>query len=208
MIVVGVTGNMGSGKTTVSRMLRDMGAEVVDADQLAREIVQPHRPAWRELVAEFGSSILREDGTIDRRRLARMVFADAERLRRLNEITHPRIIEEIDARIRAARRRGDTRVLVIDAPLIIEAGMVSMVDRIWLVRADQEVRMQRLLQRGEYTRSEIRDRLRAQMPENEQLRYADAVIDNSGCIEETRRQVRALWEELCKEIERKDGPDA
>ncbi|MEW6723479.1 MAG: dephospho-CoA kinase [Bacillota bacterium] len=197
MLVVGLTGGIASGKSTVSRILRQLGAEIIDADRVVKEIERPGTEVWRELVAEFGEGILRKDGSINRKRLARLAFPDPARLKRLNEIVHPRAIQLCQERLEEARRRHRRPpLLVLDAPLLIEANMTHMVDEVWVVAVGRETQIQRLIDRDHLSREEALHRLQAQMPLEEKLKYADRVIDTSGSLEETEKQVRGVWGEV------------
>ncbi|MCL6450142.1 MAG: dephospho-CoA kinase [Acetobacteraceae bacterium] len=196
MLVIGLTGGIASGKSTVSQMLRQLGAEVIDSDLVARQVIEPESPAWRELVEEFGRFILNRDGTINRRRLGGLVFGHPGRLRRLNQITHPRILARVRGLVEEARRRDGDRVLVIDAPLLIEVGMQSLVDQVWVVMVDPETQVKRLMARDRFTFQEALNRLSAQLPLEEKARQAHAVIDNRGGVEETRAQILRLWQAI------------
>lgn len=198
MLVVGLTGGIASGKSTVSRLLRGLGAEVVDTDTVAHEVVLPGTEGWAQVVSAFGDDILRPDGTINRRLLGRKVFPDPAAVKRLNAIIHPRVIRVCEERIAAARRRAGTQqhILVIDAPLLIEAGMAGMVDEVWVVRVDEQTQLCRLMERDKFSFNEAIARVHAQMPLSEKLKHADRVIDNSGTRESTENQIRALWAEL------------
>jgi dephospho-CoA kinase len=207
MRVIGLTGGIASGKSTVSYMLRELGAEVIDADLVAKEVIEPGTDAWRELVSEFGPLILNRDRSINRRRLGRLVFGDPNRVKRLNALTHPRIVSRIAGRIAAARAAaaaaaprgpGETRVLVVDAPLLIEAGMTALVDQVWVVVVDSDTQVKRLMARDHFTFQEALNRLSAQMPPEEKARLADVVIDNRGPVERTRAQVLDLWRGLVR----------
>lgn len=195
MILIGLTGGIASGKSTISKMLKELGAEVIDADLVAREVIQPRSAAWREMVEAFGKGILNDDRTINRRRLGSLVFPDPKAVERLNAITHPRILKRIQERVEEARRRG-VRVLVIDAPLLIEAGMVPMVDEVWVVKVDPDTQITRLMARDHFTFQEALNRLNSQMPLEEKLKYAHRVIDNKGTPEETRAEVTRIWNDL------------
>ncbi len=196
MKVVGITGNIGAGKTTVARMFERLGARLIDADQVAREVVRPGTPAWEEILEEFGDEVLRCDGTIDRKRLAAVVFRDETKRRKLMCITHPRIIESIRHALERMRSEG-VEVAVVEAALIVEGrGLMEMLDALVVVTADEETQIERLLRNRGLTREEAVLRLKAQMPAEEKARHATYVIDNSGTPEETERRVRAVWEEL------------
>lgn len=195
MVLIGLTGGIASGKSTISKMLKELGAEVIDADLVAREVIQPRSAAWREMVEAFGKGILNDDRTINRRRLGNVVFPDPKAVEKLNSITHPRIIRRIEDRIEDARKRG-INVLVIDAPLLIESGMVPMVDEVWVVMVDPDTQISRLMTRDHFTFQEAINRLNSQMPLEEKLRYAHRVINNKGTPEETRAEVVRGWNDV------------
>ncbi|MBI1921395.1 MAG: dephospho-CoA kinase [Geobacter sp.] len=193
MRVIGLTGGIASGKSTVARLLEQLGAKVIDADQLARETVRPGQPAYEEIVREFGAAILAPDGTINRKALGGIVFADPAARRRLETITHPaigRLAEEYLARYRASSEK----VVFYMAPLLIEAGVTSRVEEIWVVYADPETQVQRVMARDSVSRDEALQRLAAQMPMHEKVRFGRVVIDNTGTLEELEMQVSEVWE--------------
>lgn len=196
MIIVGLTGGIASGKSVVARMLARKGALVLDADAIARDLVAPGTPAWREIVDWLGKSMLLGDGSIDRARLGKLVFDDAAARQKLNAIVHPRVGQELAARTHAIRRRNPGAVLVYDVPLLIEAGMQQLVDRVLLVYVTPEIQLQRLQRRDKLTRDEALARVNAQMPLAEKKNYAHTVIDNNGTIRQTARQVQRFWADL------------
>jgi len=199
MKVVGLTGGIASGKSFVSRILASCGAVVVDADRLAREVVEPGEPAYREIVEHFGDGVLMPDGTLDRKALGRIVFADPASRAELERITHPAIAERAARRVEEERGRG-TRVVFYAVPLLIEAGLVSTVDEVWLVTVDTETQLERLMKRDAVPREEALLKISAQMPLDEKIAYADVVIDNNGAREETERRVRDAWENLLERL--------
>ncbi len=199
MKVIGLTGGIASGKSTVAGVLEELGAAVIDADQLAREVVAPGMPAYAAIVARFGASILNPDRTIDRKALGRIVFADPEARRRLESITHPAIRARADERLAELRQTG-TPVVFYMAALLIEAGASSRVDEIWVVYADRETQLERLTHRDNIGRDEALQRLAAQMPMDEKKTYGAVVIDNRGTPEETERQVRQAWEQEMRKL--------
>lgn len=194
MQVIGLTGGIASGKSTVARILERLGAVIIDADLLSRETVLPGTPAHEAIVAEFGTGILLPDATINRKALGRIIFASPEARRRLEAITHPAIARLAEERI-AEARRSDGPVTFYVAPLLIEAGAANRVDDIWVVYADRETQIARLTERDHIRREEAEQRLAAQIPMEEKAAYGSAVIDNRGTPEETERQVTALWKE-------------
>lgn len=176
MLLVGLTGGVATGKTTVARAFRDCGAYVIDADVLAREVVQPGKPAWKDIVKAFGARVLQPDRTLDRAALARIVFRDARKLRRLGRIIHPRVAR-LQARLTREIARKDPRAVIIyDAPVLIEAGAHRRMDRIVVVAADQQTQIARLVKRNGLTRAEALRRVRSQLPLSTKLRLADTVI--------------------------------
>ncbi len=188
--LIGLTGGIATGKSTVSRMLRTAGVPVVDADEVARSVVRPGLPAHREIVACFGQGVLQPDGTIDRERLGRLVFSDRAALARLNAITHPAIEAEIAAQV--ARLQGPNRPVVVDIPLLFEVGDPETYDEVVLVYVDRETQIQRLMARDGLTRTDAVQRLQAQLPIETKVARADRIIDNRGTLDQTRAQVSAL----------------
>ncbi|MFZ3208886.1 MAG: dephospho-CoA kinase [Geobacteraceae bacterium] len=197
MKVIGLTGGIASGKNTVARMLESRGAAVIDADQLAREVVAPGEPALESIIDTFGAKFINHDGTLDRSALGKLVFADPIARLRLEAITHPAIRRMAYERLASLRRAG-APVVVYMAALIVEANAASRVDEIWVVWVDRETQIKRLMQRDGINREEALQRLAAQMPMEERRRYGKVIIDNSGPLSETERQVREAWErEIC-----------
>ena len=191
--VIGLTGGIGSGKSTVAKMLAEKGAVVVDADRLAREVVAPGQPAFEKIVETFGRGVLRPDGTLDRKALGEIVFRDPEARRRLEAITHPRIAERAQQELEAARSRG-APVAVYEAALLVEKGLGDAFDGLVVVTTDPKTQVDRILARDGLSREEALARIAAQLPLEEKAKAATWVIDNSGSLAETRRQVDALWE--------------
>lgn len=191
-LLVGLTGGIASGKTTVSRQLAALGCEVIDADLLAREAVAPGEPAWQRVVETFGPEVLLPDGTLDRRRLGALVFADPARRRALEAIVHPEVAARRQARLDALAARGFDGLVVQDAALLVEVGGAASVDRLVVVYATREVQVERLMRRDGLDRAEAECRIAAQLPLAEKVRLAHYVVDNSGSLEETEAQVRAV----------------
>jgi dephospho-CoA kinase len=191
MTVLGLTGGIGSGKTMVGEMFAQLGAEIIDADQLAREVVEPGQPALHEIVERFGPDILDAGGRLDRGKLGRIVFADAAARMALNALTHPRIRERMEAAVSARKDRQG--VLILDIPLLFENARTALVEKVIVVWVDPETQLHRLLERGGLTAEEARMRIAAQMPLDQKRGLADHVIDNGGSPAETRRQVEAIY---------------
>lgn len=195
MRVVGLTGGIASGKSTVSKLLRGLGAVVIDADLVARRIVEPDRRAWRRIVGRFGPEILLPDRTLDRKRLADLIFRSASERRFLNRVTHPPIYWEI---LRSLARHWwmKTPVVVVDAALLFETPLRLFLKPIVVVYVDPETQLERLVRRDGIGREEALRKIRSQMPLEEKRNRADYVIDNSGSLERTEQQVIDLWRAL------------
>ena len=198
MLIVGLTGGVASGKTAVSRVLREEGAYIIDADQIARELVQPHKPAWNELVRAFGKEILQEDGSIHRRKLADKVFTDPEQKKALNQILHPRIEEEMDRRTKEIGQKDPEAIVVIDAPLLVELGVYRKVDQLIVITSTQMQQMERLKERDGRSPEEALRLFSSQMPVEEKVKLADFVIRNEGSLEETKKRAKEVFKELKK----------
>lgn len=195
MYQIGLTGGIASGKSAVSRHLSLLGAPVVDADAIAHAVVAPEQPAWRDIVAYFGSEILTAAGSINRRYLGDIVFSDAAKRQRLESITHPAIWRQVQTEVKAIADGGH-RIVVLDVPLLLETGWDRMVDAVWLVYIDRQTQIQRLMARDNLTQQQAKARIASQMSLEAKKQRADAVIDNSGSPEDTQLQVEALWNSL------------
>jgi dephospho-CoA kinase len=194
MLLVGLTGGIGSGKSTVSRMLADRGAVVIDADDLARRAVEPGSPGLEKVVEAFGPGVRAADGSLDREAVAAKVFADPEARRKLESITHPEVFrlygEEID------RYRGTDRIVVFDAPLIVETGAADGFDLLIVVSASEDAQVRRLMADRAMNEQAARERIASQLPLEDKVRVADVVIRNDGAVEDLVPQVDALWAQL------------
>ncbi len=195
MKVLGVTGTVGSGKSTVCRMLEQMGCPVIDADLEAHMTYRRGTRPWRAIVAAFGEEILESSGDIDRTALGRIVFMNPEARERLNAIVHPATRRRVTRRLGRLRALGHTWAAV-EATLLIEAGWRSLVDRLWVVAAPTEAVVERLGHNRGQSEQETLARLTAQMPAQERMEYADDIIYNDGTLEDLRERVRALWRDL------------
>lgn len=204
MTVAGLTGGIASGKTTVARMFAEEGAHVIDIDEISRFVVEPHKPAWQDIVGYFGETLLRDDGTVDRNRLGRIVFADPIKRKKLERMVHPRILKEYEERLRTIIKKNRQAVVIADVPLLMEIDMQHWFEKVILVYIPPESQIMRLVQRNGLSQQAARDRLNSQMPIEEKVRRADFVIDNRGSLEETRRQVKRVYQAL-KLLERRKG---
>ncbi len=193
--VIGLTGGIGSGKSTVAAMLAELGAHVVDADRIGHEVYRPGTDGFTRVVEAFGRGVVAPDGTIDRRALGAIVFADRAALARLNALVHPLIGEEIRRRIGEVLAADDGRPVVIEAAIMIEAGW-RFFDAVWLVTVAPETAIARVMAARGLTRAEVERRLAAQMPEAERRQHAQLILDNNGTPADLRRQVEAAWREV------------
>lgn len=188
MLLIGLTGGIGSGKSTVAAMLRDQGIRVVDADQIAREVVEPGQPALAELVEVFGQDILNDDGTLNRQELANRAFATEEATNALNTITHPRIEEETQRQFDLAAAEKEN-FLVYDMPLLVERGLHEEMDMVIVVHTDIEERVRRLVEHRGLDEDDVRRRMSHQVDDVTRLASADVLIDNNGSVDHLRKQV-------------------
>lgn len=199
-LLVGLTGGIGTGKSTVSRMFRDLGCLIIDADLLAREVVEPGEPAYEKLVAEFGKEILDAAGHIDRKKLGALVFADPARRRRLERFTHPEIRQRQAGILAELITEGFEGIVIFDAALLVETGGARNMDRLVVVSADEPTQVRRLMLRDEISEAEARERIRSQMPLSLKVKQAHYVVDNSGTREETERRVREIYQALIADL--------
>jgi dephospho-CoA kinase len=194
MKVTGLTGGMGSGKSTVARLLAELGATIIDADKVGHEVFKPGTEAWQEVVAAFGKQILTTKGEIDRKKLGEIVFGNPELLSQLNKIMHPKMNEVVKTKFKEYRRQG-VEVVVLEAPLLIEAGWASLVDEIWVTVAPQSAVLKRLTEKG-LSRKEALARIHSQLSSEERIKHADVVIYNDGDLDKLKTRVRELWQRL------------
>lgn len=192
MKVIGLTGGIGTGKSTVSAYLKEHGFAVVDADRIAHEVVEPGKPLLTELAAAFGGELIRQDGTLDRKGLAAIVFPDPEKRRQLDRIMHGRILEEIRRQVGVHQEAGVCRGVIMDVPLLFETGLDKDCHQVWVVTADQEIRIARVCARDGMRPEEVKARMANQMDDAEKCRRADKLIDNSGNRGELFAQLSAL----------------
>ena len=199
-LLVGLTGGIATGKSTVSEILRQLGGEIIDADQLARDVVEPEQPAWKQIVAEFGRGVVTAEGTLDRKKLGAIVFADPERRKRLEAITHPAIRARFQARLDELAAQGFAGIVVFDAPVMIESGNYKNMDRLVVVVTDDATQAARLQERDGTDEAEGRRKIASQMPLAEKAKLADYVIDNSGAREATAAEVRRVFAALMADL--------
>jgi len=206
MLIIGLTGGIGAGKTVVCGILRELGAEVISADEAGHEAYAPGTETWREVVEEFGQGVLSPEGEIDRRALGAAVFKNERALKRLNAIVHPRARSIVRQRLDALAERG-VGVVVVEAPLLLEAGWTPMVDEVWVVSAPEDQVLQRTVKRSGLDTDSIHARISSQMPEEARLRQADAILENDGSLAQLEERVRALWARRTGRREESEFPE-
>lgn len=196
MKIIGLTGNIASGKTEVAKIFKELGAKIIDADRIAREVVEPGERAWQEIVEEFGRDILESDGSINRKKLGAIVFNDDKKREQLNRIAHPRIMTKIIEAIDKYKKEN-AKIVIIEAALIVETGgLLNLIDELIVVSADEETQIKRIMTRDGLQRDEALSRIKSQLPMPEKTKHATYIIDNSGSLRETRKQVEEIWEKI------------
>lgn len=193
-LIVGITGGLGTGKSTVTGIFRKLGAAVISADRIAHDLILPEGPAYKKVVSLFGVKILKKDKRIDRKKLAQIVFNDKRKLMLLNSVIHPKVIKRIKEIIK--KDRTSKKVYIIDAPLLIEAGALNMIDRLIVVATDRNTQIKRCIKNFGLKRSDILKRIRCQMPLAKKRRLADFIIDNNRPLNSTKKMVEKIWEEI------------
>ncbi len=195
MKLIGLVGNIASGKSLVAAYLKEFGAAVLDADQISRELMEKDMPIWREIVSAFGSSYLMPDSSIDRKKLGELIFGDEEARRRLNQITHPKILAEAERQIEDLRL-GGYGVVVLEAALLIEIGYLDLFDEVWLVKTPKEQIYAYMMKRDHLTLEEAKSRLAVQRPAEEQEKSAHRVIENNGTAKDLKQKISDAYREL------------
>ena len=195
-ILLGVTGGIASGKSTVARMLEELGAPIIDFDLLSRIVVEPGKPAWKDIVAFFGEQVLLLDQTLDRKKLSEIVFRNMGKRKKLEGFTHPRIQGEFVRLVKEHTAGNPAAIIQVVIPLLIEVNLQYLFHKLLLVYIPQESQIQRLMERDGISREMAQSILAAQLPIDEKRAYADYIIDNSGSLEETRKQVEEVWKKL------------
>lgn len=201
-MIIGLTGGIVGGKSTVASMFRDLGAKIVDVDKLGHSVILPHRPAWEKIIRLFGKDILRNDLTIERKKLGKIVFTNPTLLKKLNKITHPEIIKLIKREINLAKNKTNSqeKILIIDAALIYEAKIDKLMDKIIVVYINKDEQVKRLVKRNNLSKEETLQRIKSQMSMKEKVKIADYVIDNSNSLDKTKEQVEKIWKKLVSRI--------
>ncbi|MBI5966550.1 MAG: dephospho-CoA kinase [Deltaproteobacteria bacterium] len=199
-LLLGVTGGIASGKNTVAQVLEQLGAPIIDFDVLSRVVVEPGKPVWKEIVAYFGEQVLLDGKTLDRKKLAQIVFRDPEKRKKLESFVHPKILEEFIRLVKEYTAKDPSVIIQAIVPLLFEVNLQSLFHKVLLVYIPEEMQIERLIKRDDISREMAINILRCQLPIEEKERLADFIVDNSGSLEETKRQVEEIWEKL-KEIQ-------
>ena len=200
-MVIGLTGGIASGKSTVSSLLKELGACIIDVDEVGRGVVEKGEKAYNEIVDYFGNEILLPDGGINRKALGHIVFSDSNKLKKLNSITHPHIIDRVKEIIRKCKAEG-IEIIVVDAAILIEMGLHTVCDTIWLVSVNRETQLKRLMERDKYPYEEANNRIKAQLSDEKKSRYADVIIDNNGSLDELKEEVKKQWNKIVAECQK------
>jgi dephospho-CoA kinase len=204
MLIIGLTGGIASGKSLVSRVFKDLGAHVIDADKIVHDLLEPGQPAWEEVVGRFGNEIQLPSREIDRRKLGEIVFNDREQREWLNQCLHPRVFQAYTCRVKHLSERQPDAIIVLDAALLIETGYHKKMDKLVLVYAEEEQQMSRLIERDRFTREQALARIRSQLPLHEKRRYADYIIENTGSRDAAERRAREVFAECRRQSEKNE----
>ena len=192
MKIIGLTGGIGTGKSTVAQFLAELGAVVIDVDQVGHQALKPESRVYQEIVNTFGEQVLAPDGTIDRQKLGKIVFANPGDRTRLNEIIHPAMHRTVIAQMEEYRRQG-VPVVVLDAPLLLDAGWAQIVDEVWVTTAAESTVLERLRERSSMSAQKVQARIHSQLPSQERIKQADVIIDTDCDLNELKNKVRQLW---------------
>ncbi|ABR49263.1 dephospho-CoA kinase [Alkaliphilus metalliredigens QYMF] len=194
--IIGLTGGIATGKSTVSQILKNLGAIIIDADTVARQVAEKGEPVLQEIQRVFGTEMILKDGTLDRKKLGALVFNNHQAMQQLNEMIHPKIIEEIKKALNWYKNNRKNYVIIIDAALLIELRLTEMVDEVWVVAVSKEIQKKRLMKRNDLTEGAAINRIEMQMSIEEKMTHADQVIDNSGNQDDLKKQVKVLWDQM------------
>ncbi|WP_343799811.1 dephospho-CoA kinase [Bacillus carboniphilus] len=194
MNTIGITGGISSGKSTVSQMLRDWGFTVIDADVQAKKVVEPNEQAYNEIIQEFGKEILLPNGHINRAKLGEIIFNDQAKREKLNSIVHPAVRKNM-LRLKEEAFANGEKTVFMDIPLLYESKLTHFVEKVMVVYVEPEVQLRRLMERNHFTEEEARSRIRSQLPLDDKKKWADAVIDNNGSVDETKAQLEQILKE-------------
>ncbi len=196
MTIIGLTGGIGSGKSTVAEMLKELGAKIIDADQIAREVVEPGEPLLAMIAAEFGKDCLTEQGRLNRQFLASVIFNDEDKRKTLNRLIHPVIKKSIENKIKKIKATDQQAIIVLEAPLLVEAKMTSMVDEVWVTELDPRLQLNRVIKRDGITQTDALRRMKSQISPSERRAFAKVILDTEKDAEELRRNVAKEWQRI------------
>ena len=203
MLIVGLTGGIASGKSTIAYMFKKEGAYVIDIDLISREVVEPEKPAWQEIINVFGKEILNDDRTINRKKLGEIIFSDAEKRKKLEEIVHPKINEEKIKKIKEIENIDKQAIVIVDIPLLIETNKHSTVDKIVLVYVSPQKQVERLMKRDGFSLEEVQKRLASQLPIEDKTKYAHYIINYEETLEQVQKKVKEIFRKLKEDEARK-----
>ena len=196
MKTIGLTGGIGSGKSTVSQLLGELGAFVIDADKVGHEIYLPGKEAWKQVTAVFGQDILASDQNIDRKKLGAIVFGSDDARKKLNSIVHPLMFKDIDLRIKEKRADGFTKPIVVEAAILIEANWLPLADEVWLIVTNKNAVIERVASQRGLSAKDTEARIASQLSDTERRKYATLVIENDGSLEDLKKKVQAAWSRI------------
>ena len=196
MTIIGLTGGIGSGKSTVAEMLKELGAKIIDADQIAREVVEPGEPLLAMIAAEFGKDCLTEQGRLNRQFLASVIFNDEDKRKTLNRLIHPVIKKSIENKIKKIKAMDQQAIIVLEAPLLVEAKMTSMVDEVWVTELDPRLQLNRVIKRDGINQTDALRRMKSQISPSERRAFAKVILDTEKDAEELRRNVAKEWQRI------------
>jgi len=196
MKTIGLTGGIGSGKSTVSQLLGELGAFIIDADKVGHEIYLPGKEAWKQVTVAFGQDILATDQTVDRKKLGAIVFGSDDARKKLNSIVHPLMFKDIDRRIKEKRAEGFARPIVVEAAILIEANWLPLADEVWLVVTNKNAVIERVASQRGLSAQDTEARIASQLADSERRKYASLVIENDGSLEDLKKKVQTAWSRI------------
>ncbi len=199
MKVIGLTGGIGSGKSTAARLMGELGAEVLDLDKVGHDVLKKGSNAYKKAVRDFGEEIINKNGEIDRGRLGKIVFNNPDALKRLNNITHPEIDKAVENKINDFQKRG-VKVMVLEAAAMLEASKAGLADELWVITAPEKIATERIKDRPGYSLATARSRIRAQVTNEERIKHAKVIINNDGTLDELKTKVKAEWGKLLQRL--------
>ena len=191
---VGLTGGIASGKSTVTEILESLGAKIIDADKVAHQLMEPKKELWQKIIDAFGQKILTENEEIDRDKLGNLIFNDSQKKKKIDQLSHPIIISEIESRLETLEQ--DNQIIIADIPLLIEADLMDLFQEVWVVYVKKEIQINRLMNRDNIDRKQAVAKIESQMSLKEKKKYADRIINNNGSVSQLEKQVKKIWREI------------